>query len=362
MMDGCGKQAITLLMVLLAWTLPTHAAEKVILDTDFTTIGDDGQAFVMLAQEHAAGGIELLGLTIVSGNDWLEQEVVDALRAVERMGLADAVGVHAGAALPLLHDPLTYEAEKATFGWGYGGAFRSPRPREPADLKAPPDGFARTSLRAEGAVEFIVDQVKRHPHEVTILAVAPLTNLALAFRSHPEIVPLIKRIVYMGGAIDMPGNVTPAAEFNWWFDPEAARIVLRQPIDQVVVPNDVCEQVAFRRDVVERIAAAGTVVAALLGAAYLPRWQKDPAYLTYTWDAIAAAYLLDPSIATDVRELWLDVDANHGPDYGRALGYRRNPPLGAQKIKVVFGIDQQRFWARFEDYMTRKVPVTAKSE
>jgi inosine-uridine nucleoside N-ribohydrolase len=362
MMDGCRSREIALLMVLLAWTLPALAAEKVIFDTDFTTIGDDGQAFVMLAQEHAAGGIELLGMTIVSGNDWLEQEVADALRAVERMGLADAVGVYAGAPTPLLHDPLTYEAEKATFGWGYGGAFRTPRPRGPEDLKAPPDGFAKRSLRAEGAVEFIVDQVKRHPHEVTILAVAPLTNLALAFRSHPEIVPLVKRIVYMGGAVEVPGNVTPAAEFNWWFDPEAARIVLRLPIDQIVVPNDVCERVPFRRDVVERIAATGTGVASLLGAAYLPRWEKNPAYSTYTWDSIAAAYLLDPAIATDIRELWLDIDANHGPDYGRALGYRRNPPLGAQKIRVVFAIDQQRFWTRFEDYMSRKVPVTTKSD
>src|SRR6266851_1764749 len=102
-MDGYRKRAITLLMVLLAWTLPAQAAERIILDTDFTTIGDDGQAFVML-----------------------EQEVADALRAVERMGLADAVGVYAGAPLPLLHDPLTYEAEKATSGWGYGGAFRTP--------------------------------------------------------------------------------------------------------------------------------------------------------------------------------------------------------------------------------------------
>src|SRR4030081_3551549 len=114
-MDGCRKRAIALLMVLLAWTLPAQAAEKIILDTDFTTIGDDGQAFVMLGQEHAAGRIELLGMTIVCGNDWLEQEVADALRAVERMGLAHAVGFYAGPPLPLLHDPLIYDAEKATF-------------------------------------------------------------------------------------------------------------------------------------------------------------------------------------------------------------------------------------------------------
>ena len=231
-----------------------QAAEKVIFDTDFNVLNDDGQAFIMLAQLHAQKRIDLLGMTLVSGNAWVDQEQVDALKAVERMGVENEIGVYTGAAYPLLHDFASYEQEKALFGSGWPGAFKNPRPTAASQLVAPPDGLAtHTTLRSESAVQFIVDSVKKNPHEVTILAVGPLTNIALAIRSAPEIVPLIKRIVYMGGAIEIPGNTTPAAEFNWWFDPEAAKIVLRSPIEHVIFPNDVCENVIFDASVYKRI-------------------------------------------------------------------------------------------------------------
>jgi len=178
------------------------AQEKVIFDTDFNTMGDDGQAFVMLAQAMKEGKIDLLGITVVSGNQWLLQEVADAERAVERMGLAGKVEVHAGANYPLLHDPATLEAEQALYGKGYSGAWRKPEPKSRDDLTAPPDGFAKeVKVSDENAVAFLIDTIKANPNEVTILAVGPLTNLALAFRTAPEIIPLIKRIIYMGGAV-----------------------------------------------------------------------------------------------------------------------------------------------------------------
>lgn len=77
-----------------------------IIDTDFSTIGDDGQVLIMAAQLYKQGTIDLLGVTVVTGNNWLKQEVADALRAVERLGIEDKVGVYAGANLPLVHDPL----------------------------------------------------------------------------------------------------------------------------------------------------------------------------------------------------------------------------------------------------------------
>lgn len=98
------------------------APEKVIFDTDFNTMGDGGQAFVMLAQAMKEGKIDLLGITVVSGNQWLMQEVVDAERAVERMGLAGEVEVYSGAKYPLLHDAAMLEAEQALYGKGYSGA------------------------------------------------------------------------------------------------------------------------------------------------------------------------------------------------------------------------------------------------
>ena len=118
--------------------------------------------------------------------------------------------------------------------------------------------------------------MKANPHEVTILAIGPLTDLALAFRTAPEIVPLVKRIVYMGGAFDVPGNVTPAAEFNWWFDPEAVRIVLREPIEHVVVPLDVTDTARFGKDVYDRISGADTPIAKLFAAEYADTFAKDP--------------------------------------------------------------------------------------
>jgi inosine-uridine nucleoside N-ribohydrolase len=309
----------------------------------------------MLTQAMADQKVDILGVTVVSGNQWLDQEVADALRAVERMGVAGVVDVYPGAVHPLIHDVATYELEAQLFGKGYAGAWRKPRPSQ-ADLVAPPDGFAKTA-KAESThgVDFIIDTVKANPGEVTILAVGPLTNVALAFRKSPEIIPMVKRIVYMGGAIDVPGNVTPAAEFNWWFDPEAARIVLREPIEHVIIPLDVTNTARFDKAVYDKISGAGTPVADMFAATYKRRFDNDPKAVAEVWDTLAAAYVLDPTIATDVRELAVDMDIVFGPNYGRSLGYYKNPPLGVEKAKVVFGIDLDRFWALYADLLTRPV-------
>jgi inosine-uridine nucleoside N-ribohydrolase len=335
-----------------------QAAEKVIFDTDFNVLNDDGQAFIMLAQLHAQKRIDLLGLTLVSGNAWVDQEQVDALKAVDRMGLEKEIGVYSGAAYPLLHDFATYPQEQAFFGAGWPGAFKNPRPTSAAQLVAPPDGLAtHTQLRKETAPQFIIDSVRANPHEVTLLAVGPLTNLALAIRQAPDIVPLIKRIVYMGGAIEIPGNTTPAAEFNWWFDPEAAKIVLRSPIEHVIFPNDVCEKVTFDASVYKRIVANKGVIPDLYKHEFGPLFSKDPGYHSFTWDSLPALFLVTPHMVTESRDMWVDVDTQFGPDYGRALGYKKNPPVGTQKAKVVFAIDQKAFWDDYVALVTLPAPV-----
>jgi inosine-uridine nucleoside N-ribohydrolase len=331
------------------------SAEKIIFDTDFNTMGDDGQAFVMLVQSMREGKIEVLGLTTVSGNQWADQENADALRAVERMGMGGKIGVHPGAIYPLVHDYAGIEAEQKLFGKGYSGAYKQPRP-EADKLVAPPDGFAKeVKPEATDAVDFIVDTIKKNPHDVTILAIGPLTNLALAFRKNPEIVPLVKRIVYMGGAVKVPGNVTPAAEFNWWFDPEAARIVLREPIEHVIIPLDVTDKTRFDKAVYDKVSGAGTPVSDLFKASYAKKFDADPKARAEVWDTIATAYILDPTLVTESEDLWIDVDTQFGPDYGRALGHAKNAPAGTQKAKVVLSIDQDRFWQLYTDLLTRPV-------
>jgi inosine-uridine nucleoside N-ribohydrolase len=353
----------TLIAVLAVMTsLPGTVApprEKIILDTDFTTTSDDGMVGIMAAQLHAQGDIELLGITVVAGNEWLAQEVADALRAVERLGIAGTIGVYAGARYPLVHDYRNVEQERAL--WGVGGSwYKHPEPPD-GQLVPPIDGFAtRTRVQPEHAVTFIVETVKKFPHQVTLLAIGPLTNIALAIRMHPEIVPLIKRIVYMAGAFEVPGNTTPAAEMNVWYDPEAARIVVREPIDQAFIPLDVTNTVPLDKALFDRITGnAASITSKLFKQSGFGRAvERNPAATTYIYDTLALAYLIDPSYATDVASMWVDVDVTWGPSYGRTLGYREQQPAGIlQKAKVVRRFDNDRFFRLVVDLMTRPVPV-----
>jgi purine nucleosidase len=341
--------------------------KKIIIDTDFNVMSDDGQLGVMAAQLQAEGVVKIMGITVVSGNQWLKQGVADALKAVERMGIADQVGVYAGANHPLTHDYKTIQAEIAA-GDGYLGAWRTPEPQSDADLKAPPDGFAlSTKVQPHGAVDFIADTVKANPHEVTIVAIGPLTNIAQAAARYPEIVPLIKQVISMGGAVHVPGNTTKRAEFNWWFDPEAAQAVLRLPVPQVVVPLDVTNTVLLTKPVYDRIAhaekptAVTTLYQKLTGYGFSGKngFENNPTYTQNVWDTLTIAYLVDPSFATKAIDEYVDVVTTVGVDDGRSIGYGDTPPpgLSLQKVKVITGFDNPRFFDFYVDLLTRPVPV-----
>jgi inosine-uridine nucleoside N-ribohydrolase len=234
--------------------------------------------------------------------------------------------------------------------------------------REPAIGYPTTKPADEHAVDFIVRSVKAHPNEVTIFALGPPTNLALAIRKNPEIVPLVKRVIYMGGAIDVPGNSTPAAEFNWWFDPEATRISLRAPFrEQIVVPLDITERVYYTKSEYDRIVAGPeTPITALYRKLHGPRFEKDPSARSFVWDALTAAIFLQPTIATSMVDRFVDVDVTYGPNYGRSIGYHEsrrrslaNPaefPAGTQKMKVLLDIDRQAFWNLYVELM-RKPPA-----
>ena len=350
--------------LLLLADIAAAAPEKVILDTDFSTIGDDGKVGVMAAQLHAEGVIELLGITVVAGNQWLNQGVADTLKAVERLGISSIVGVYAGARYPLVHDYGQLAQEKAL--WGVGGSwYRRPEPAD-HELVAPLDGFAtKTRVQQQHAVNFIIETVKKYPREVTLLVIGPMTNIALAIRMSPEIVPLIKRIVFMAGAFEVPGNTTPAAEMNVWYDPEAARAVVRQPIDQAFIPLDVTNTVPMNNAIFDQITRnPDSIITKLLkNSGFARTVQQNPGATSYIYDTLALAYLVDPAYATDVAEMWVDVDITWGPSYGRTLGYRaaQTPPGGyLQKSKVVRRFDNERFFKLYVDLMTRSVPVQVK--
>jgi len=334
---------------------------KVILDTDFGISGDDGQTLIMAAQLHNQGVIDLLGITLVTGNDWLQQETADALRAVERLGIGDKVGVYAGALYPLVHDPKSFNAERELFGFGesYRMSFHKPEPGE-ADLIPPLGSFAQNTKLQEGhAVDFIIETVRANPGEVSLLVIGPATNIALAIRQAPDIVPLIKQIVYMAGAFDVRGNTTPAAELNVWIDPEATRIVMRSAIPQATIPLDVTNLTQLGKADYDRIMAAEGANREIFAGTRVERaFERDANARINVFDTLALAYLIDPTYATKVDELYVDVDVSFGPSYGRTFGYWIEQETDMlQKISVVKEFDTQRFFALYVDLMTRPVPV-----
>jgi inosine-uridine nucleoside N-ribohydrolase len=213
-------------------------------------------------------------------------------------------------------------------------------------------------------VDFIIEQIHRYPHEVSILEIAPPTNLALAIRKDPSIVPLIKQVVTMAGQIYVAGNAyNDVPEFNWWMDPEAVQIVLRAAVPKVILPLDLTNNVPLLKAVYQQIAnhRPATPITRLYADAYAAFFGSAPApYPLYIWDTTALAYLVDPTFATDVRDLWVDMSTSFDRNYGKSIVYLSNPypsiPL-LQPSKVVFAFDTARFYAFYADLLTRPVPV-----
>lgn len=177
---------------------------RLIIDTD--TAGDD--CFSMLLGM-LQGNATLEAVTICNGNIPFAQQTENALKTVEVAGLAGEVPVYEGCTRPLLRHPVD-----AAYVFGADGM---------SDANYP-----RTAQRPEPmhAVDAMIDLVMRHPGEITIVAQAPLTNIAMAVRKEPRFAGAVKHLWIMGGTDNAMGNVTPAAEFNFYVDPEAVAIVL----------------------------------------------------------------------------------------------------------------------------------------
>ncbi|MCP4261171.1 MAG: nucleoside hydrolase [Planctomycetes bacterium] len=342
------KQFITMLVgVMLPACLSCLAAakEKVILDTDMVMLYDDGVAMMMLANHP---DIELLGVTIVPGNTWISEGAAYAIRQLEVLKRRD-VPVALGIRYPLRagrYDNL--EVERKMFGYnsGFIGCFSRAEPESYRQVYRRTFGSEPTTKPVDKhAVDFLIDTIKANPGQVTIMPIGPCTNLAIAIRMAPEIIPLIKRVVYMGGAFDTEGNTTPAAEFNWWFDPEAAKMTVRAAFaDQLIVGLDVCEKYRLNKKVFERITDVQTTIAKMFKKKYGLGFEKNPGYTRLVWDTIAAAVVIDPTLIIKEEIRWVDVNSDYSLDYGRSLGYKKQGPAGTQKARILMEIDEKRFW------------------
>jgi purine nucleosidase len=206
----------------------------------------------------------------------------------------------------------------------------------------------------EDAAHFIIRMVHKYPHEVTIYAGGPFTDLAQAISIDPRVPELAQELVVMGGSLAPEVPLARATanrrEFNFWWDPEATHIVLTSAWKKVTVtPVDISIKTRLSRGMIEEIGRARTPV-----AQYLAKYADEE----YMWDELAAAAWLDPGIITKEETLYLDIDISHGPSYGNTLtwGEGSQPGLGEQPVHIQTELNLDRFYRMFVGLMTRPTP------
>ncbi|OPJ55581.1 nucleoside hydrolase [Alkalithermobacter paradoxus] len=319
----------------------------IILDTDFSMPPQDDALATIVALNSPK--INVLGITTVAGNNSLEQATVDLLRFLEIVKRED-VPVFVGSNMPLVHEVSDFA--KSTWGKWWSD--------EPPSM--PLGGFPKKKAERQSAVDFMVNTVINRPQEITIVAIGPLTNVAKAIRQHPDFAKSVKEIIVMGGAIatlpDGAGNATPNAEFNFWVDPEAARVVLRSGIPITLSPLNVSRKTKGSETWYEKVVSVNTPVTSLLKQTMGPEFEKDPEFIDLMYDQVAIMSLIYPDIVKTV-DLYVDVDINHGINYGTSVGWDGIWPgaEGAKKIKVQYDLD----WKKFIDLFIKEVsrpPIT----
>ncbi len=327
----------------------TTERHPVIFDTDFVVPPqDDGLALLLAVQSPE---LEIIGITTVAGNKSVERATVDVLRELEIVGRED-IPVYRGANMPLVH-------EKSEFATQVHGEWWSDDPPP-----APPGGFAKKRPEAGSAMDFIIRTVMARPGEVTILAIGPLTNIAMAIRQEPGFAANVKKVVIMGGAIaslpDGGGNVTPNAEFNFWVDPEAAKVVLRSGVPIELSPLNVSRKSDFTKEWYEKLVAVDTPITRFLKETMEASYNRPQRWPRHMYDQIAVASVVDPTLVK-TKELYVDVDAQPGINYGVSVGGTRLWPgaEGAQKIQVQYDLDWERFANLYVERLTS--PVTPRS-
>lgn len=334
---------------------------KIIIDQDAAgPAGTDQQSMLLLIQSPQT---DVLGITVVTGDQWLRAEVAHTLRMLEIVGRTD-IPVVPGAEYPLVRRQKETEFWEQQFGnIPWLGAW-TPRFYHPADDLGPmPEGKPTTKASTEDAAHFLLRMVHKYPGEITVYEGGPMTNLALAITIDPEFASLAKELVFMGASFnphtdDPEFANTPTHEFNLWFDPEAAHIVLTAPWKKIVcTPVDISVKTRLTPEMVDRIKTSDSPA-----AQYIGKFARLRSNYNYLWDELAAAAWLDPGIITKKETLFLDVDLDRGAGYGDTLSWRERdqPKFTGPPVEVQDDLDLEKFYKMFVDLL--RAPTPRKSE
>ncbi|MGF1514441.1 MAG: nucleoside hydrolase [Elainellaceae cyanobacterium] len=308
----------------------TAPRRKIILDTD--PGGDDSIALLWLwslEQQHLAS---LVAVTAADGNVSAQQTFENAHRLLHLVGAKVPVGK--GSPVEAIAQDASYIHGADGLG-GLSQALPLPDP-----ISNPP-----------AAADLLIDRLAAQPHRLSVVAIGPLTNLAAAEKKRPGILSLAKEIVIMGGAIAHPGNVTPQAEFNIWFNPEAAAAVLASRSDIVLMPLDVTSRLLFTTAMAEAIYQSNphSMVAQFIRSlcqfmnttAYGYRETDGSAFLVH--DAATLAYLVYPQLFT-FRRAYVTVETQGILTRGQTLVDNRAGPEQPANVWVATGVNPSAFF------------------
>ena len=344
-----------ILITLGAWTLQAQGKRKVIIDQDASGPGgSDMQAILSIVNSSET---DVLGITILTGDAWRDEEVQHTLRLMEIIGRRD-IPVVPGAVYPLVNSKEFIEKWQTFYGkMVYMGAWNFPpdKVHGPYEIPEMPEGKPTTRPAEEDAAHFMTRIARKYPHEVTVYAAGPMTNLALAIALDPHFPELVKELVVMGGSINPQTNdpefaLSPNHEFNFWMDPEASHVVLHAHWPRLAVTTvDISVKTHMEKELIEQIRKSPTPA-----AQYVAKY----AQAGYLWDELAAVAWLDPSIITKWKRLYLDVNIDHGAAYGTTEVWdeKTHPGMGEILADVQDDLDGPKFYKEYVDLMTRPTP------
>jgi purine nucleosidase len=360
----CGGFAFLALGLQFPFQFPSRAQEKrkVIIDQDCAGPGGtDMQAILALINSPET---DVLGITVLTGDAWRDEEVQHTLRLLEIIGRTD-IPVVPGAVFPLVNSKDYIAKWEKLYGKViYQGAWNHAKHNPvhgPYEIPPLPEGAPTTHASTEDAARFMVRLVNKYPHEVAIYAAGPMTDLALAIALDAHFAELTKELIVMGGSInprtdDPEFSLTPRREFNFWMDPEASQAVLHAHWPRIALTTvDISVQTRMEKSLIAEVTKSQTP-----GAQYVVKYAEA----NYLWDELAAVAWLDPSFITKWQKLYIDVDTSHGPSYGDTLAWApgQQPGMGEQLVEVQKDLDKEKFYKEYVELLSRPTPKPAANK
>jgi purine nucleosidase len=351
------KRYVLLMLITLASLSWSEPRRKIIIDQDAAgPAGTDQQSILLLIQSPET---EVLGITVVTGDQWLKSEVAHTMRTLEIIDRTD-IPVVSGAEYPLVRRKEETEMAEQQYGtYAWQGAWTPRLYHPPDDLGDMPEGKPATKPSDEDAAHFLMRMVHKYPNEITIYAGGPMTNLALAIAIDPSFASSAKELVFMGASLapetkDPEFINTPRREFNLWFDPEATHIVLHAPWKKIVCTTvDISVKTQFTNDLINQIKAGDSPA-----ARYVGKYARLHGEYNYLWDELASAAWIDPPIITKKEIRYMDVDLNRGPNYGNTLTWSDHdkPKLDVKPVEIQVDLDKEKFYKMFVDLLKAPTP------